>query len=135
MDPVKQKKLPCSFGTARQLYDNRFRKMQELQLHVEVALQQALEAAAMTGLILCHLVDGVVDSVEVPISLLLKVLQSQCWHSYQETQEVLYGLLYDDPIRYLANSPFLLKSIPQGAWFSRVSLLLLRYIQAVGQLE
>ena len=27
--------------------------MQELQLHVEVALQQALEAAAMTSLILC----------------------------------------------------------------------------------
>ena len=26
--------------------------MQELQLHVEVALQQALEAAAMTGLVL-----------------------------------------------------------------------------------
>ena len=25
--------------------------MQELQLHVEVALQQALEAAAMTGLV------------------------------------------------------------------------------------
>ena len=36
--------------------------MQELQLHVEVALQQALEAAAMTGLILCHLVDGVVEA-------------------------------------------------------------------------
>ena len=27
--------------------------MQELQLHVEVALQQALEAAAMASLILC----------------------------------------------------------------------------------
>ena len=27
--------------------------MQELQLHVEVALQQALEAAAMAGLVLC----------------------------------------------------------------------------------
>ena len=27
--------------------------MQELQLHVEVALQQALEAAAMTGFVLC----------------------------------------------------------------------------------
>ena len=52
MDSVKQKKLPCSFGTARQLYDNRFRKMQELQLHVEVALQQALEAAAMASLVL-----------------------------------------------------------------------------------
>ena len=32
---------------------------------VEVTLQQALEAAARTGLILGHLVDGVVDSVEV----------------------------------------------------------------------
>ena len=65
MDPVKQKKLPCSFGTARQLYDNRFRKMQKLQLHVEVALQQALEAAAMASLVLCHLVDGVMDGVQV----------------------------------------------------------------------
>jgi hypothetical protein len=46
------KKLPCSFGTARQLYNNRFRRMQELQLHVEVALQQALEAAAMASLVL-----------------------------------------------------------------------------------
>ena len=27
--------------------------MQELQLHVEVTLQQALEAAAMTSLVLC----------------------------------------------------------------------------------
>ncbi len=27
--------------------------MQELQLHVEVALQQALEAAAMASLVLC----------------------------------------------------------------------------------
>ena len=27
--------------------------MQELQLHVEVALQQALEAAAMARLVLC----------------------------------------------------------------------------------
>ena len=27
--------------------------MQELQLHVEVALQQTLEAAAMTSLVLC----------------------------------------------------------------------------------
>jgi hypothetical protein len=53
MDSVKQKKLPCSFGTARQLYDNRFRRMQELQLHVEVALQQTLEAAAMASLVLC----------------------------------------------------------------------------------
>jgi hypothetical protein len=52
MDPVKQKKLPCSFRTARQLYDNRFRKMQELQLHVEVALQQALKAAAVASLVL-----------------------------------------------------------------------------------
>ena len=40
-------------------------------LFVEVALQQALEAAAMTGLILCHLVDGVVDGVEVQLLGLL----------------------------------------------------------------
>ena len=39
--------------------------MQELQLHVEVALQQALEAAAMTGLVLCHLMDGIVDRIQV----------------------------------------------------------------------
>ena len=64
MDPVKQK-MPCSFGTARQFYNNRFRKMQELQLHVEVALQQTLKAAAMTSLILCHLVDGIVDRIQV----------------------------------------------------------------------
>ena len=39
--------------------------MQELQLHVEVALQQTLKAAAMTSLILCHLVDGIVDRIQV----------------------------------------------------------------------
>ena len=39
--------------------------MQKLQLHVEVALQQALEAAAMASLILCHLVDGIVDRIQV----------------------------------------------------------------------
>ena len=39
--------------------------MQELQLHVEVALQQALEAAAMTCLVLCHLVDGIMDCIQV----------------------------------------------------------------------
>ena len=65
MDPVKQKKLPCSFGTARQFYNNRFRRMQELQLHVEVALQQALKAAAMTSLVLCHLMDGIVDRIQI----------------------------------------------------------------------
>ena len=39
--------------------------MQELQLHVEVALQQALEAAAMACLVLCHLVDGIVDRIQI----------------------------------------------------------------------
>ena len=38
--------------------------MQELQLHVEVTLQQALKAAAMASFVLCHLVDGIVDCIQ-----------------------------------------------------------------------
>ena len=42
-----------------------------LELDVEVALQQTLEAAAMPGLVLRHLVNGVVDGIEVQSLCLL----------------------------------------------------------------
>ena len=35
------------------------------RLFAEVSVQQALECLAVSGLVACHLVDGVVDSVQV----------------------------------------------------------------------
>ena len=45
---------------------------------VEVALQQALEATAVTGFLLCHLLDGIVAGVQIQLLSLLGQIPLAC---------------------------------------------------------
>ena len=81
--------------------------MQELQLHVEVALQQALEAAAMASLVLCHLMDGIVDCIQVQgLCLLGQVhLAGACAAlSLSTHHQVLLGAVGDDLAQQLGET-------------------------------